>query len=243
MKKILLVSCAAILACAQASAADLSARPAYKAPAAVVVPPFSWTGFYFGPHLGAAAGRWTDTALSGGTGIPAGTAADNSASGVLAGAQLGYDWQFGNTVFGLQGDLAWADIRNTSGVPFPAIGASVSNRVSTLGTATARLGWAMDRSLLYVKGGWAWSRNQFDVLSPAVFDAGASDTRNGWTVGIGTELAAWNNWSVFAEYDYLDFGTRTVNVSGPGVAGAPPFGVREQIHEVKLGGNYRFNWR
>jgi outer membrane immunogenic protein len=241
MKKVLLGACVAVLGCAQAMAADLPARSAYKAPVATAVP-FSWTGLYLGWHVGGAAARWNDTALTTTPFMAAGTSTGNNATGVLGGAQIGYDWQTGNMVFGLQGDLAWADIRNTSAAPFPSIGVSVNNRVSALGTVTGRLGWAMDRSLLYVKGGWAWSRNQFDVLSAPTFDAGASDTRNGWTVGLGAEMAVWNNWSVFAEYDYLDFGTRTVAVSGPGVAGAPPFDVRERIHEVKLGANYRFNW-
>jgi outer membrane immunogenic protein len=242
MKKVLLGISVAVLACAQASAADLPARPIYKSPAAVVAPPFSWTGLYFGGHLAGAGARWDNTALTGAI-VPAGNTTTNNATGAAAGAQIGYDWQFGSTVFGVQADAAWADIRNTSGAPFPAIGVSTSNRVSALGTVTGRIGWAMDRSLLYVKGGWAWSRNQLDVLSPAVFDAGASSGRSGWTVGLGAEMAVWNNWSVFAEYDYLDFGTRTLNVSGPGVAGAPPFDVRSRIHEVKLGANYRFNWQ
>jgi len=67
----------------------------------------------------------------------------------------------------------------------------------------------------------------------------ASETRVGWTVGAGVEWAVWENWSVKLEYDYLDFGSRTVAFNDP-LLGAANISVSQRISEVKLGVNYRF---
>ena len=71
------------------------------------------------------------------------------------------------------------------------------------------------------------------------FNFGASETRVGWTIGAGMEWAGWENWSVKLEYDYLDFGSRTVTFNDP-VLGAANISVSQRISEVKLGVNYRF---
>jgi len=75
------------------------------------------------------------------------------------------------------------------------------------------------------------------VVTP--FNSAASETRLGWTVGAGVEWAFWDNWSVKLEYDYLDFGSRTVTFNDP-LLGAATISVSERISEVKLGVNYRF---
>ena len=75
------------------------------------------------------------------------------------------------------------------------------------------------------------------VVTP--FNFAASETRVGWTVGAGVEWAVWENWSVKLEYDYLDFGSRTVTFNDP-LSGAANISVSQRISEVKLGVNYRF---
>src|SRR5215469_18804019 len=76
-------------------------------------------------------------------------------------------------------------------------------------------GWAWDRWLIYAKGGAAWAGDKYSAFIP-VFDEQleASETRTGWTVGGGIEWAFWSNWSAKAEYDYYDFGTRTLTLTG-----------------------------
>src|SRR5215468_8079743 len=82
-----------------ASAADLgrpAPAPVYtKAPIAA---PFSWTGFYLGGHVG---GAWTHDGITDRDEIP-GTTYSNNASGFLGGAQVGYNWQTGPMVFGIE---------------------------------------------------------------------------------------------------------------------------------------------
>ena len=72
------------------------------------------------------------------------------------------------------------------------------------------------------------------------FNFGTStDSRFGWTIGIGTEWMVYGGWSVFGEYNYLDFGTRSVTFSDPNL-GSYNFSVTQQFNVFKLGVNYRF---
>ena len=143
-----------------------------------------------------------------------------------------------------------------------------SSRTDFIATATGRLGYTFGRlgeGMVYAKGGAAWAHDkyqfngqvsttacglvQFVPLPPTCafsnptvvtpFNFGASETRVGWTVGAGVEWAFWDNWSVKLEYDYLDFGSRTVAFNDP-LLGADNISVSQRISEVKLGVNYRF---
>ena len=143
---------------------------------------------------------------------------------------------------------------------------NASSRTDFIATATGRLGYTFGRlgeGMVYAKGGAAWAHDKYQfngqVLTSACgvvaivpgpqcvlgisfvtpFNFGASETRVGWTVGAGVEWAFWDNWSVKLEYDYLDFGSRTVTFNDP-LLGAAAISVSERISEVKLGVNYRF---
>jgi outer membrane immunogenic protein len=143
---------------------------------------------------------------------------------------------------------------------------TASSRTDFIATATGRLGYTFGRlgeGMVYAKGGAAWAHDKYQfngqVLTSACvavtigpfpqcllgnsfvtpFNFGASETRVGWTVGAGVEWAVWENWSVKLEYDYLDFGSRTVTFNDP-LIGAANISVSERISEVKLGVNYRF---
>ncbi len=137
-----------------------------------------------------------------------------------------------------------------------------SLRTDALATATARLGYSVFQGgMFYVKGGAAWEQSKYSVTGTVAttachtfvaptctlfnqtvntpFNFTANDSRVGWTVGIGTEWMIIGNWSMNGEYDFLDFGTRNVDFSDP-VLGSNIFSVRQYIHELKLGINYRF---
>jgi outer membrane immunogenic protein len=137
-----------------------------------------------------------------------------------------------------------------------------SLRTDALATATARIGYAIYRGgLFYLKGGAAWEQSKYSVsgtvsttacstyVAPnctaffptanSPFNFTADDWRVGWTAGIGTEWMIVGNWSVSGEYDFLDFGTRNVNFTDPTLS-SNTFSVRQYIHELKLGINYRF---
>jgi outer membrane immunogenic protein len=220
-------------------AADLGPVPPAPAKAASYIAPlYDWTGFYLGAHGG---GGWSAATARDPSGVafaPPGTGVNVSGQGWLAGGQLGYNHQIGAWVFGIEGDLSYTDIRGTTTSPF---GVEVGTRLDWVGTVTGRLGIAWDRTLLYAKAGAAFAENSFTARVPVV-DFRGKDMRTGWTVGAGAEYALWDNWSVKAEYNYIDLGTRTVTAtSPPGASVLADTKVNEHI--LKLGANYRFGWR
>ena len=159
-----------------AAAADLS-RPApqqyYKA--AVAPPVYNWTGFYIGINGGGGFGRsaW-DT-----------TGGFNN-SGGLVGGTLGYNYQVGQAVFGVEGDIDWANINGTTTSACP-LGCKTGD--DWLGTVRGRLGYAADRFMPFITGGAAFG----DIKTSTPGFAGATQTNVGWTVGAGLEFAIAQN--------------------------------------------------
>jgi outer membrane immunogenic protein len=242
-----------------ASAADLAARPYAKAPP-IVAAVYDWSGFYVGVHGGGVWGdrRWDETAPIGLFGFSAPLHGKTNLSGALAGGQIGYNFQSGPLVFGVQGDVAWTDAKsdgpcNTTFPPPGAPGAAYrcAAKADWLASATLRGGYSWDRALVYIKGGGAWMNEKYQfgrgepVTAPFFPFFSNSDTRSGWTVGAGFEYAFLSNWTGFIEYNYYDFGTARESLTGVGLAlGAAPLDldVRTQLHVVKAGINYKFNW-
>jgi outer membrane immunogenic protein len=227
-----------------ASAADMP----LKSPPRVT--PYSWTGFYIGAHLG---GGWgtSSTVLAAipTIGLPAGFPLSTThPRGILGGGQIGANWQSDKFVFGVQGDFSGANLTDT--VPCTLLGNpfTCSDKTNWLATVSARLGVVInERFLAYVKGGAAWEHAKYSLNDPlgVVFPAGSSfsstDTRLGWLVGGGGEYAFTNNWSVFVEYNYLDFGSRNESSFIPAPVGAIVTGsLTDKIHVVKGGLNYKF---
>jgi outer membrane immunogenic protein len=254
MKKLLLAS-AALLIAAPALAADLPPRPApvpYKAPPPVVVG-YSWTGCFIGGNGG---GIWVNKDWKVGAGDPsigvAGIAqgsafGSHTATGGLGGVQVGCDYQFaGGFVIGIQGDYDWASAKGNSADAvnnafFGATGYRDYSAVQNLGSVTGRLGYAFDRFLVYVRGGYAWERDNYLIVGPDGFGrAVASETRGGWTVGVGGEYAFTNWLSAFAEYNYYDFGTKSNRlVTGTGIL-FDVADIKETKSVVRAGLNFRF---
>lgn len=211
-----------------ASAADLSRKPAAmpaKAPAAYVLPVYSWTGLYFGINAG---GGWGDSRWSN----SAGTTGDFDVSGGLVGGTLGYNWQSGPAVFGIEGDLAWSNIDGSTSNGICATGCKTEN--SWLGTTRGRLGYAVDRMMPFVTAGAAFG----DIKARRTGFAGDSDTKVGWTAGAGLEVALPNNWTGKAEYLYADLGD--ISCSTANCGGAGPTKVEFNAHILRGGLNYRF---
>jgi outer membrane immunogenic protein len=102
-----------------------------------------------------------------------------------------------------------------------------------------RVGMTWDRMLLYITGGGAWARDKFEYVAAGVGTASASDTRFGWTIGAGLEFALAPNWSLAAQYNYVDFGNRDTSFSGGGVV-AFTDRIDQQLHLVTARLNYRF---
>ena len=198
MKKFLLgtVGLVALGVASPALAADLAARPYTKAPPVMVDPMYNWSGFYIGVNGGWGSSRnryeWT-----GPLGVTAlGYSAD--ATGGTVGGQIGYNWQAGSWVFGLEAQGNWADLHKSYYGPVGTW--SVGSKVDALGLFTGRVGYAANNALFYVKGGAAVAKNDAWAAWNGVNFATASDTRWGGTVGVGLEYGFTPNWSFGVEY-------------------------------------------
>jgi outer membrane immunogenic protein len=243
MRNLLLGTVAVVaLIAGPANAADLAvkAAPVYKAPPPVVTY-YSWTGCYVGGHVG---GLWAKKDWTLAAPDPAFALGSHDADSWLGGVQAGCDYQFnGGWVIGIQGDYAWT---NASGSNVDAVIDGTTNRseVKSLATVTGRLGYAWDRFLGYVKGGGAWERDNYDrfALVGGALVGSASETRGGWTVGVGGEYAFTNYLSGFVEYNYYDFGTRTLTFLTPAGAFNDNIDIRERKSVIRGGINLRWGW-
>ena len=163
IKRLMLGISAGLFAAAMAapsSAADIPA-PVYKSPPAVLIAPFSWSGFYVGANAGYA---WGKADLTG----PAGTTfTTDTQNGLLAGITLGYNLQTGVWVWGFEGDVDYAWIKgnavNTVGTGC-AGGGGCDIKNTFFATARGRIGYATGPVLFYGTGGagsirtgpWRW---------------------------------------------------------------------------------------
>ncbi|HVX98981.1 MAG TPA: outer membrane protein [Pseudorhodoplanes sp.] len=206
-----------------ASAADLGTRqqPVYKAPPLQVA---EWTGFYFGIAGGWA---WDRTSQTNTTTLA--STGGFSGDGGLIGGTAGYNWQSGNVVFGLEGDMSWARIEASTTTNCPT---GCSNRLDWLATARARAGLLVSpTTLAYVTGGGA-----FTGISSSTLGASGDDTKAGWTVGAGVEQKFAGPWSAKLEYLYTDFGQTDAYVTG----GQPVVNDYARAHVLRAGINYQF---
>jgi outer membrane immunogenic protein len=120
----------------------------------------------------------------------------------LVGGTIGYNWQLGQWVYGLEGDIDWSDIRGSTSSDACA-GTSCETRNNWLGTGRARIGYAFDRFLPYVTGGVAFG----DVKASVAGFGSTTDTNAGWTLGGGIEAAIAGSWTAKVEYLYVDLGS------------------------------------
>jgi outer membrane immunogenic protein len=254
MKKYLLGSAAIIglnmVGSALAADMPVKARPLPPAPAVV----YNWTGCYIGGNVG---GGWSRIRQSdvGKVSPPAvlnpafdfGSAED---SGFIGGGQIGCDYQFqGNWVVGVQGKFDFGDIDSAHALPaFPTF--TSSDRVKNMFTVTGRLGYLVTPALLaYVRGGGAWARTSsfINATTPVAFlsESAVDIDRSGWTVGGGLEWMFAPGWSMFGEYNHLDFGRSNINyVRGPLAVVNAEDVVRTKltVQQALFGINYKFNW-
>lgn len=222
MKEFLLASVgvlamSAALGATSASAADIvRPRPAMPAKAPVYVPPpFTWTGAYVGINGG---GAWGRSSFSSPFAI-----GSFDTSGAMVGGTLGYNWQAGQTVFGLEGDIDWSNLRGSA----PCGVTSCETRNDWLGTVRGRLGYSFGNFMPYITGGLAVGNIKTSITG--VGDA--HETRAGWTIGGGLEARISGPWSAKFEYLYVDLGR------GASIAGSD---ADLHANVVRAGLNYHF---
>ena len=198
---------------APAMAADLSARPVYTPPPApVAATVFSWTGFYIGGNLG---GKWGgfDQTLSGPANSITFSRGDSNAE-FVGGGQIGYLWQTGQVVFGIEADIDATRLRDSVTVgsafgPFVP-GDTLEVRNDWQSSVRGRIGWAFDRTMVYVTGGGAWANlkatGTFVPFGPTPgLTVSRDKTVFGWTIGGGLDYMLAGGWSLGAEYRFTSF--------------------------------------
>jgi outer membrane immunogenic protein len=227
-----------------AMAADMAARaPVYKAPPPVEID--SWTGFYAGFNGGAVWGRDHLTAAPADAGTTAFWAACNAAgacpfdygrgTGVSGefGGQLGYNWQIGTVVYGIETDLQWTDVKSSASVAlantttgFVPFAGTESARLDWFGTTRGRVGFLVQPNvLLYGTGGVAYGSvsNSWNATfaPPAnqVVNGSSRDTRIGWVAGAGVDWKVTRNWIVGLEYLHTELESNSFGATGFGSAG------------------------
>jgi outer membrane immunogenic protein len=210
-----------------ASAADLpSRRVAPVAPVVYAPPVFTWTGFYVGVNAGYGFGNFNTRGVANPYGDP---------DGFVGGGQIGYNQQVGQFVFGLEGDVQYADLK--AGASTFGAGLASSAKIDFFGTVRGRIGVAFDRVLVYATGGYAYANSQLDVTPfgaaalgiPGTFSV--SNSHNGWALGGGVEYAINNNLTLRGEYLYVDLEKKNIT---PVVKAGGDFSV------VRAAINYKF---
>lgn len=236
MKKLLLSSVTLLVATGSAVAADLPTR--VEVP--FVAPPvFTWSGFYAGVNLGGAflseddSGTLSIPATAPGFIAPAALrrgVGDDEDSAITGGAQIGYNWQFGQFVLGAEADINFLGLDDDddlganatlTGVGAPALcsaavtancfdpGRTAFNAIDWFGTLRLRAGYAIDRLLIYGTGGFAFGNGEDETLDPrfvglpGVVDDD-DDVLTGWTVGGGFDYAFTDNLVVGVEGLYVN---------------------------------------
>ena len=206
-----------------AQAADMPIKGYYKGAPRSVVSYYNWSGFYAGVNAGYGFGMSEWSLLPG---------REIKPKGAMFGGTVGYNWQAGAIVYGVEGDFDWSGVKGsvTCG-PGGAVNCETSN--TWLATFRGRLGYAFDRWMPYITGGGAYGNVKATISAPIVGAVtSASSNQLGWTVGVGLEYAFLGNWSAKIEYLYVDLANSNFVVTG--ASNGYRFGL------IRAGVNYRF---
>ncbi|MGO8953831.1 MAG: outer membrane protein [Rhodomicrobium sp.] len=201
-----------VVALASANAADMYRAPdggGYKD--GPVYAEVNWSGLYAGANAGYGWSANTDYL---------------DPTGAFGGAQIGYNFQRGPVVFGIEADFEGAGITDSN--------AYNKSEMNWFGTVRGRLGYTFGKALVYGTGGFAFGdvENSHAGATPWSY----TDTQTGWVAGAGVEYKLTPNWSGKVEYQYLDLSASDwKHVLGLGNE------TDTQVHTIRVGVNYFFN--
>jgi len=215
---------------------------------------FNWTGCYGGIHLGGGFATKDitdpvqlvqDSFIAPGATVGV-TTINPGPSGVVIGGQIGCDYQFAasSVVIGIEGSASGSTMKANKLVALPLSVpdvATVQANTDFLTSVTARVGYAFDNVLLYVKGGGALAGDKYEVsgsFAGAPYDFRGLENRVGWTAGAGVDWAFSQHWSANFEYDYYGFGHGTVNMVDPITGFSGPVTIGQHVQVVKAGLNF-----
>lgn len=227
-----------------ASAADMPVKAPPNLPAAPA--PYNWSGCYVGLHAGVGWGKndWTntaDTTLFGDL-VP-GDSMSKSGSSLVAGGQVGCNYQINAFVVGLEGTLAGSTMDDSvANTTFGAADDVFTTKINGIATVVGRIGYAWNNWLVYAKGGYAGANVKLgvsDTVAPNKGSGSATNWHSGWTVGGGVEFGLSRNWIVGVDYSYIDLQTINDNIAG-GSGGVYAFDVRPRIQQAVVRLSYKF---
>jgi opacity protein-like surface antigen len=193
---------------------------------------YNWSGIYLGGSFG---GTWGTESWHFAS---AGSGSEPDFAGLLAGGQIGYNYQIGRAVAGIEADFGGSNARGAAACP-TADFFSCQASVDKLGSVAARLGYTSGRTLYYAKGGFAFgdiTASGHDNTGGLIVPPVASTTQwgNGWTVGGGFEVMLADHWSAKAEYMHYDLGKQSYTVQST----VEPAEVATTGDTVRVGVNY-----
>jgi outer membrane immunogenic protein len=220
-----------------------------KAPKVSAFHAWNWTGFHVGVHLGAA---WqnADTAatyLDGTTAVPIRHTANTT--GFVGGGQIGYNWQSGMIVYGLEADVSALSSSSTVTSTQDSNNFIFTSRqeIEWLATIRGRLGAVLNgNTLIYVTGGWAFAdvkndHSEVDVGNATTATWTDHSTRSGYAVGGGIEHMINPAWTVRVEGLYVDLGDETIsNNTGTCDTACQPVTFSNDLLMVRGAVNYKF---
>ena len=225
------------------------------------LPECNWTGFYIGLHVGGQFGHAEDVNVDdyGFAFGPEPRPWGYDQSGVVAGGQIGYNFQWNWLVLGPEIDLGYMNIEGSGFEPDPASGTRAFQnglRPDIQGhsdsdfyaTFRGRIGIALNQWLFYATGGGIavnWDTSVRDDCStfPCQFDRINAHTQDfdwGWTVGGGIERMIGCHWSIKAEYLFYQLDTQDFSGVDDRFGETFRFRAHDQGHIVRGGLNYKF---
>jgi outer membrane immunogenic protein len=222
VKGVMAAALALVVAAPAVHAADLGGRPSYKDEPDYGAPRYLWTGLYGG--LQAGYGWGTSNHFDGGGSLSGNFDTD----GFLGGATLGYNFQRGQIVWGIETDFSFSDVEGTRTIGID----TYRTTMDWLWTVRGRLGVDMNGWLPYITAGLAVADVSARTLDVGTYNLSTSDTLTGWTAGAGLEVKLDRAWSLKAEYLYVDLG----DISHGGGVKADV----DEFHVVRGGLNYKF---
>ena len=185
---------------------------------------YSWTGFYIGANAGGAFGNIDGNFI----GITGSADISDFTGGVLVGA----NYQYGQWVLGVEGDINYLGFKEEFAPGFGGGGLGAQASLDAFGTIRGRVGYAFDRFLPYVTAGVAMGNVKIDEH---VFSETETKFQTGYAVGGGAEYAFNNNWTVRAEYLYVDLGKKDF-----GFDSIDPYNVKTDFSVVRAAFAYKF---
>ena len=130
---------------------------------------------------------------------------NGSRDGVVYGGQLGYDYQAGKAVFGVEGEITGSTAKDTANGVLVA-GDRLKTSTGRDFYAGARAGFVVgERALIYAKGGYSNARfnSEYTSTTGTIED---HETLEGWRLGAGAELKLTDKAYLKSEYRYTNYG-------------------------------------